>query len=458
MDIRQVGQNAPERIAELRDRIRKQFADEVAAGEVLAHRESEHSLRSFAHKLHERWSAVGQPPPQPPTLRGRVGTILVGLLRRALFWYTPAITEFHLLTAEAVGEIVNSVVRIDSQAGQIQTDILALRQECEQLRQDLEQERHARVQLADDLEQERRARTTEIAAQSAWRESVALALHALEQRACTIEKTSGHLRMAVNAQDRRLSFLLEGTRHLLAAGLPSAEPIQAAERNRFDALYLSLEDDFRGTREEIKDKLGVYIPKLTQAGAGRQNAPVYDIGCGRGEWLELLRDLGLSANGVDSNSVMVSRCQELGLEVVQDDCIAYLRKLPDNSAGAVTAFHLIEHLPFSLLVDMFDEIIRILKPGGIAIFETPNPENVLVSTHTFHLDPTHRHPLPSLLTRFLLEFRGFGGVETLYLNPCPPGQAITDDNSELVRRFNERFYGPQDYAVIGRKPGKVRAE
>jgi SAM-dependent methyltransferase len=114
-------------------------------------------------------------------------------------------------------------------------------------------------------------------------------------------------------------------------------------------------------------------------------------------------------------------------------------------------FHVVEHLPFDVLIDVLDEIARVLMPGGIAIFETPDPENVLTSTHYFYLDPTHRNPVPSLLLRAIVEARGLCDVDVMKLHPWPQMLRMSD-SSEAGARLNEMFYGSQDYAVIGRKP------
>jgi O-antigen chain-terminating methyltransferase len=98
---------------------------------------------------------------------------------------------------------------------------------------------------------------------------------------------------------------------------------------------------------------------------------------------------------------------------------------------------------------LLDEVVRVLRPGGVAIFETPNPENVLVGSNFFYLDPTHHHPLPRDLTQFLFEQRGFDRVEVLNLNPWESGRVAGE--GELAERFNGLFYGPMDYAVLGWK-------
>src|SRR5205807_3907985 len=138
---------------------------------------------------------------------------------------------------------------------------------------------------------------------------------------------------------------------------------------------------------------------------------------GRGELLEVLRDAGMKASGVDSNTAAIEICRRSNLEVVQGDLFAALAKVPDGSLGAVTALHVVEHIPHSSLLKLLDEAVRVLRPGGIAIFETPNPQNVRVGATTFYLDPTHRNPVHPQTLQFLAQSRGLTQVETLLLHP-----------------------------------------
>jgi O-antigen chain-terminating methyltransferase len=210
-------------------------------------------------------------------------------------------------------------------------------------------------------------------------------------------------------------------------------------------LYAALEDRFRGTPEKIKESFREYLPYV------KENAPVIDLGCGRGEWLELLAENGIQARGVDSNSIHVQKCRARGLAVAEQDLFVFLGTIAGETAGAVTGFHIIEHLSFTALMALLNEVLRVLRPGGVVIFETPNPENIVVGSNYFYLDPTHRHPLPTELMEFLLKNRGFQEVELLPLHPWESGRVAGE--SELAERFNGYFYGPMDYAILGRKVG-----
>ncbi|WP_048862242.1 class I SAM-dependent methyltransferase, partial [Acidisphaera rubrifaciens] len=219
--------------------------------------------------------------------------------------------------------------------------------------------------------------------------------------------------------------------------------------HRLDALYVAFEDRFRGARADIRERQRAHLPVMRAAGAGTAARPIVDVGAGRGEWLELLRDEGLVALGVDLNARMAALCREMGLDCAADDAIEYLRRLPDASVGAVTGFHIIEHLPFRVFVALLDESLRVLAPGGVVLFETPNPANVLVGSRYFYLDPTHRNPMPAEMTAMIAEARGFVGVRIHELHPSQARFTARDE--VLAAQLDALFHGPQDYALIAGK-------
>lgn len=241
-----------------------------------------------------------------------------------------------------------------------------------------------------------------------------------------------------------------------AANADFAAAAAAVRRHELDAFYAVFEDRHRGTRAEIKDRLRVYLPHVARAGAGTPERPVLDLGCGRGEWLELLKENGFTARGADLNLPALALCRELGLDVAGSDALACLRSLPARSVGMVTGFHIVEHLPFPVQVELMKQIRRVLVDGGLAVLETPNPANVLVGACDFYTDPTHRSPLPSALTRFLFEYAGFTDIRVLFLQPCAAQDRVPDGEGPLAARLNDCFYGPRDYGVIGTKPAASR--
>jgi O-antigen chain-terminating methyltransferase len=217
-----------------------------------------------------------------------------------------------------------------------------------------------------------------------------------------------------------------------------------------DAFYLRFENVFRGSPNEIKKRVQFYLPYLASAEAGKAGRPVLDLGCGRGEWLELLKEQKLKGQGVDMNAAMIAECRQRKVEVVQADAIEHMRSLRANSQGAVTGFHIIEHLPFETLMEFFGEARRILKPGGIAIFESPNCKNLVVGASNFNIDPTHRNPVFPETAELMLQSHGFERVVLEYLSPV--ADVKFDDKTKELATLKKLLYGPQDFAVIGYKP------
>jgi SAM-dependent methyltransferase len=451
-------------------------------------------IRSALSALYTSYGLVGQMPPEPPTFRGRMGARLIKLVQRMLFWYTPQIVHFQYSALRVLEEQTKSLENAAAYARDLKRAEEAAHESIElrvrQLESALAEERaqNGRLHRAwEDLKAGITAAVSHtqslegkfdsemaaladvqrgiqavavahgdaIEAEKGERTSLAARMESFESHALPrLEREVLRWKPQQVAQERRISLLLEEARKRWPEPFDAAqmERLCAEERHNMDAFYVALEDEFRGSREDIKERLGDYLPRLAEAGIGSQALPILDAGCGRGEWLELLRERDWQASGVDLNRVLVAMCRERGLPVVEADAIEYLRALPEASLGAVTAFHLIEHLPLPRLLDFLDAAVRALKPGGMAIFETPNPNNVFVSTRYFYLDPTHRHPIPALLGRFLAEARGLRHVEILELHPWPLAQHVdTRTGGEIASRLNECFYGPQDYAIIGRK-------
>lgn len=232
------------------------------------------------------------------------------------------------------------------------------------------------------------------------------------------------------------------------AGQAMVDP-KGSERAWLDALYTSLEDMMRGSAEELEQRLRFYLPYVRGVPLNMAPVPLVDAGCGRGEWLALLRAEGIAGIGVDVNALMVERCRDQALPVFLQDAATYLRALGPGTVGAVTAFQLIEHLDLSELVDFLDAAYEALMPGGLLLCETPNPENLGVSVYSFHLDPTHRHPIPPPTAKFFLESRGYCGVSVLR----PPAVGEPPEGLQgLPPALRKWFESSQDYAVLGYKP------
>lgn len=212
--------------------------------------------------------------------------------------------------------------------------------------------------------------------------------------------------------------------------------------------YRAFEDRHRGSRELIKGRLEIYLPFIDNLKQIYSVCHVIDVGCGRGEWLELLIEQGVEATGIDQDAGMLEACQSLDLPAEQADALQYLKGMPDESVVAVTGFHIAEHIPFEQLQTLIHEALRVLKPAGLLILETPNAENLTVGTHIFYLDPTHERPIPQPLLSFLTEHTGFSRSKILRLQEAPH---LRDAQDVGLLQVLEGV--SPDYAVVAQKKG-----
>ena len=229
--------------------------------------------------------------------------------------------------------------------------------------------------------------------------------------------------------------------------LPAADGFSAFK----DSFYHRLENRYRGSVEEITRRLQIYLPDVEAAHLRTGRKPAMDIGCGRGEWLGLMKTAGIEAFGVDTNAVQIDAAKEAGLDVRLGDAMAALAEMADASLSVLSAHHLVEHLPFDAVAWITREAMRVLAPGGLLLFETPHTRNVLVGATTFHTDPTHLKPMPEQVLTVLFETAGFDPVEARGLNPHERFDEFLDKpdfNNELAFLM----FGPQDLAVLGTRP------
>jgi len=233
----------------------------------------------------------------------------------------------------------------------------------------------------------------------------------------------------------------------LGHALPSREPLGSSETAPgFDLLYAEFEDLFRGSREEITRRLEVYLADVERALA-TAGPGILDLGCGRGEWLQLLGSRGITAHGVDANTEMIARCRAQGLEVTQADVLAHLHQLPASSLGVITGFHLVEHLSLEYLIELLDQSSRVLRPGGLIVLETPNPENLIVGACSFYTDPSHLRPLVPNALQFLVQRSGFAEVEVRRLHKYSDFYDVSTQD-QFVKTW---FHSEMDFAIVGVK-------
>jgi SAM-dependent methyltransferase len=226
--------------------------------------------------------------------------------------------------------------------------------------------------------------------------------------------------------------------------------------------YVGFEDRFRGSQDVIRARLASYLPLFEGAG------PVVELGCGRGEFLDLLRERGIAARGVDVNHEMVEVSRSRGLDATEGDALSFLTAQPDDSLGGVFAAQVAEHLEPEYLMRVIDAAMHALRGGGVLVLETINPACWTAFFESYLRDLTHVRPLHPDTLQYLVRSSGFHDVsvefrspiadaDRLQTVPLPPGEIpptladLLDTFNANVNRLNARLFTYQDYAVIGRK-------
>ncbi|MFZ0429812.1 MAG: methionine biosynthesis protein MetW [Acidobacteriota bacterium] len=247
----------------------------------------------------------------------------------------------------------------------------------------------------------------------------------------------------------RTSAGVEGTARTPAAqdetrlGKPAAPP--------FD--YVRFQDKVRGAPGKIRGSMLKYVQHF------EHTEPVLDLGCGRGEFLELLREAGVEARGVDGDPRMVAECRQKGLDVVEGDLVRHLEQIEPESLGGIVLTQVVEHLDLPACLHLLTLACLRLRTGGVLLVETPNPASLFTHACSLHLDPTHVRAYHPVFLEFLFQELGLGSVEVLYSNPpeeswllprAGAGSPLQNLN-EAFDGLNRLLYGSQDYAVIGRK-------
>lgn len=283
-------------------------------------------------------------------------------------------------------------------------------------------------------------------------------LAAMEAQDAALRQTVGDLQGSLLAKE---SLLADHSHHLAAQGhalamIEQARTVHQRLERSLDPLYVAFEDKFRGSPELIRERAMPYLDLIRDAQVGTPRTPILDIGCGRGNWLDILKEQGLVATGVDTNEVFVAICRSRNLDVVAGDALEYLRTLPDGSLGGITGMHIAEHLPFETLIELLDQCRRVLCVGGLLALETPNPENLTVASLNFYMDPTHRNPLPPETFRWIVEARGFQNVNihrwTIARDMAAP--PLVDDGVPGAASMNvllSQLHAAPDYAIVARR-------
>lgn len=297
----------------------------------------------------------------------------------------------------------------------------------------------------------------------------------LQTSLTTLQQSVLALRRAVERGDVGAADRSAGTRQIastapatLAATVPSALPVigSAQQMLASDRLhshqYAGFEDLYRGPEIEIRARLADYVPIF--AGA----SDVLDIGCGRGEMLELLQEAGVTARGLDLNHEMVERCRARGFFVEEGDALAYLRTLPPGRLGGLIATQVIEHLQPDYLLQLLAAATDALRPGAPIVLETINPACWGAFFDSYIRDLTHVRPVHPDTLKYLVAAAGFVEPRIEWRAPYPPEhrltrldlpadaspavQALAGALNPTIDRLNALLFGYRDYAVVARRP------
>jgi O-antigen chain-terminating methyltransferase len=210
-------------------------------------------------------------------------------------------------------------------------------------------------------------------------------------------------------------------------------------------------DAFRGSEAEITGRVAEHLALLGGC------APVLDLGCGRGELLMVLQRAGIAASGVDADPAMVASCLRAGLSVQQGEAVEMLRMQPRESLGAVVALHLVEHLPAAGWMGLVEAAAQALRPGGVLLIESPNPDSLRVGAGLFWMDPTHRVPVHPDALAFVVRAVGLEVGEVRLAHEFPPEQHLarpgqSPEVRELAERLDKWLSAPRDFVLVARRP------
>src|SRR5262245_400500 len=279
--------------------------------------------------------------------------------------------------------------------------------------------------------------------QRVYNSSLLKLVDALSERADAAAASNERTQQLLRELEERLTRV---ERRRGGGGL-AAPPATVAAQPAAAALpdYFAFESRMRGSVEAIRERQRRYVDDFRDA------PPVLDVGCGRGELLQLLREAGVDARGIDADADMVAYTRGEGLDVEQADLVEYLQGLDDGSLGGIFMGQVVEHLPPAALVRSLELAAHKLRPGGVLVAETINPLSPLALRHYF-ADLTHAQPLVPETLQLLARQSGFADTEVRYLNE--PAERLTEPDDPViaanVRRLNELLFAPLDYALVAR--------
>ncbi len=476
------GEELAAMIAEIRERVRARHPNGAAPGDI--------PLPELLPLLHARDAAdakvasIGTVNPRAPGLVNSIVQRVKRLVARALDWHVREQVEFNRAvmacvqsTLEALNESNRALAAL---AGRISTDTHALREEAQQLKDirarwsewhvhwektlanteiqflrsvaELQGSFHHRVTLMDGNYREQikaqhadfesaLARSTEEIQKLLWGNVEEIQKRLWEDLARLRAECDAVIHAELRVLRQKMS-IAKPVEQATASASAAAAPAQFEPFDSID--WLRFADRFRGSEADIQQRQRIYAARF------RGSVGVLDLGCGRGEMLEILRDAGIPARGVDLNEDSIAVCRSKGLDAEKVDLFAYLSALPDSSLGGLICCQVVEHLPPERLPELVRLAHAKLRAGAPIAIETPNPECLAIFATHFYIDPTHRHPIPPALASFYLEEAGFGRVEIERLSPAIDTMPSL---AELPEAFRKEFFDGLDYVAFAVKLG-----
>ncbi|MBL8179728.1 MAG: methyltransferase domain-containing protein [Bryobacterales bacterium] len=473
-------------IREVQDRVRARYPLHAAG-------QAQIPLADLMPAVHARdraeakAGAIGTVNPRPPGLLNNVIQSFKRAIARSLHWLLREQVEFNRASLDCVQSLIEAVNEsnraVSTLASQIDRRFEDLRAE---LRADSGRLAEASSQLAAEARELKDVRRHWAEWRQHWEHklsvneiqflrSVADLQTAFQHRATLMES---NFRDVASSQHRDFTVALDQARldiqerlwgemekarlqvekvihselrtlrqrvHTLPSAAAPQPPLHGEQPIRFEDPpfdFLRHSDRFRGSEEYVRSQQQRYLRAFQGCNE------VLDTGCGRGEFLESLRDAGMLVKGIDSNAEMVSICRAKGLYAEQADLFHYLGELDEASLDGIFCSQVVEHLPPDRLPEFLSLAAAALRPKGRIVIETPNPECLAIFASHFYLDPTHRRPIPAPLLAFYLEESGFGAIKVEYINNA---EDTMPEIEALPEAFRAKFFGGLDYSIQAAK-------
>jgi 2-polyprenyl-3-methyl-5-hydroxy-6-metoxy-1,4-benzoquinol methylase len=462
-----VGDNGDSKLAELaaivqeiRERVRERHP--ASAGSI--------ALPDLTAVVHARdaaqakVAAIGTVNPRPPGFANSVVQGVKRLVARALDWHVREQVEFNRAAVASIETLLQALDDSNRAHAELAARLAAAEREAaatkdmrshwEQWRREWEQKLATNevqfLRSVADLQAAFQHRATLM--ESNYRDLVRsqhddftgaldrATLDIQKRLWADLERIRAEYERLIHAELRVIRQRAAAVRPAAVAASGTAAPTQAPEID-----WLRFADRFRGSEDHVRRSLDVHVPRFKTI-----SGEVLDLGCGRGEFLERMRQEGVAARGVDLSEESVAICRGKKLDVVRADLFEHLAGLADASLAGIFCAQVVEHLPPERLPELVRLAHSKLSRDGVIVIETPNPECLAIFATHFFIDPTHTRPIPPALLVFYLEEAGFGLIEVERLSPAIDSMP---ELAPLPLEFREQFFGGLDYAVSARKLG-----